>query len=71
MTDRTRYAPGPVSKAEVRKGVDPAQLREWAFDVLDHLLSGAPIGRLAGGDVMQLGAWQRLRGEYTKQFANE
>ncbi|HKR54901.1 MAG TPA: SRPBCC domain-containing protein [Gemmatimonadales bacterium] len=41
------------------------------FDVLDHLLSGAPVGRLAGTDVMQLGAWQRLRGEYTKQFGTE
>src|SRR5215470_19342201 len=39
-----------------------------AFDVLDRLLSGTPIGRLAGGDAMRLAGWQRLVGEYAKQF---
>jgi len=39
-----------------------------AFDVLDRLLSGNPIGRIAGGDAMRLGAWQRLVAEYKKQF---
>jgi Activator of Hsp90 ATPase homolog 1-like protein len=39
-----------------------------AFDVLDRLLSGTPIGRLAGGDAMKLAGWQRLVGEYAKQF---
>jgi len=39
-----------------------------AFDVLDRLLSGTPIGRLAGGDVMRLEGWQRLTVEYAKQF---
>jgi uncharacterized protein YndB with AHSA1/START domain len=38
------------------------------FDVLDRLLSGSPIGRIAGGDAMQLGSWQRLNTEYAKQF---
>ncbi|HYK10698.1 MAG TPA: SRPBCC domain-containing protein [Gemmatimonadales bacterium] len=172
MADHTQYAPGPVAKAEVRKGgerwtlilvkelrhspekvwralIDPAQLREWApyevagdlttvgsaitltwvgtgsrtdakvaqvdppkvleyadtrweleplgsgtrltlwatidrrfvswgaagwhigFDVLDHLLAGTPIGRIAGGDAMKYTAWLRLRSEYTKQFASE
>src|SRR6516165_247396 len=37
------------------------------FDVLDRLLSGIPIGRIAGGDAMQFGGWQRLNAEYAKQ----
>jgi uncharacterized protein YndB with AHSA1/START domain len=41
------------------------------FDVLDHLLSGTPIGRIAGPDAMKFGGWQRLHGEYTKQFGVE
>ena len=40
------------------------------FDVLDHLLSGTPIGRLVGGDAMKVG-WQRLNAEYAKQFGVE
>ena len=39
-----------------------------AFDVLDRLLSGNPIGRIAGGDAMRFGAWQRLNAEYARQF---
>jgi activator of Hsp90 ATPase-like protein len=42
-----------------------------AFDVLDHLLSGTPIGRIAGGDAMKFGGWQRLNAEYAKQFGVE
>jgi hypothetical protein len=38
------------------------------FDVLDRLLSGTPIGRIAGGDAMQFGGWQRLNAEYATQF---
>jgi len=38
-----------------------------AFDVLDRLLSGNPIGRIAGSEAMKFG-WQRLVGEYAKQF---
>jgi hypothetical protein len=38
------------------------------FDVLDRLLSGAPIGRMAGPDAMHLEGWQRLVGEYAKEF---
>ena len=38
------------------------------FDVLDRLLSGTPIGRIAGGDAMNLRAWQRLTAEYARQF---
>ena len=39
-----------------------------AFDVLDHLLSGTPIGRIAGGDAMKFAGWQRLNSEYAEQF---
>jgi uncharacterized protein YndB with AHSA1/START domain len=38
------------------------------FDVLDRLLSGSPIGRIAGGDAMKFEGWQRLTAEYAKQF---
>src|ERR1035437_4033000 len=41
------------------------------FDVLDHLLSGTPIGRIAGGEAMKFGGWQRLNAEYAKQFGVE
>jgi uncharacterized protein YndB with AHSA1/START domain len=41
-----------------------------SFDVLDHLLSGTPIGRIAGADAMKFG-WQRLVAEYAKQFGAE
>jgi len=42
-----------------------------AFDVLDRLLSGTPIGRIAGGEAMQIASWQRLVAEYAKQFGTE
>ena len=42
-----------------------------AFDVLDRLLSGTPIGRIAGGEAMQLRGWQQLNAEYAKQFGVE
>jgi uncharacterized protein YndB with AHSA1/START domain len=41
------------------------------FDVLDRLLSGTPIGRIAGGDAMQVLGWQRLQAEYAKQFGTK
>ncbi len=41
------------------------------FDVLDRLLSGAPMGRIAGGDAMKATGWQRLVGEYARQFGAE
>jgi len=41
------------------------------FDVLDHLLSGTPIGRIVGPEAMQFGGWQRLNAEYAKQFGIE
>jgi uncharacterized protein YndB with AHSA1/START domain len=40
------------------------------LDVLDRLLSGAPIGRIVGGDATKFG-WQRLNAEYAKQFGGK
>jgi uncharacterized protein YndB with AHSA1/START domain len=41
------------------------------FDVLDHLLSEIPIGRMVGPEAMKFGGWQRLNAEYAKQFGIE
>jgi uncharacterized protein YndB with AHSA1/START domain len=38
------------------------------FDVLDRFLGGNPIGRMVGPRVMTLEGWQRLTGEYARQF---
>jgi len=37
------------------------------LDVLDRLLSGTPIGRIAGGEAMEFD-WQRLNAEYAREF---
>jgi uncharacterized protein YndB with AHSA1/START domain len=42
-----------------------------AFDVLDRLLAGDPMGRMVGGDAMKLAGWQRLVGEYATQLGVE
>jgi hypothetical protein len=42
-----------------------------AFDVLDRLLSGNPMGRMAGAEAMKFTAWQRLNAEYAKLFGIE
>jgi uncharacterized protein YndB with AHSA1/START domain len=42
-----------------------------AFDVLDRLLSGAPIGRFVGPEARKFSGWHRLTAEYAKQFATE
>jgi hypothetical protein len=42
-----------------------------AFDVLDRLLSGTPIGRMVGGEAMKFSGWQRLNAEYAKRFGIE
>ena len=39
-----------------------------SFDVLDYLLNGTPIGRIAGGDATKFPGWQRLNAEYAQQF---
>jgi uncharacterized protein YndB with AHSA1/START domain len=41
------------------------------FDILDHLLSGTPIGRLVGANAMKSSGWQQLTAEYAKQFGLE
>lgn len=38
------------------------------FDVMDHWLSGAPIGRTVGPDAIKFGGFQRLHAEYAKLF---
>jgi len=42
-----------------------------SLDVLDRLLAGAPIGRIAGGGAMGFSGWQRLNAEYAAQFGVE
>lgn len=42
-----------------------------SIDVLDHLLSGEPMGRIAGMEAMQFPGWQRLNAEYSAQFGIE
>jgi uncharacterized protein YndB with AHSA1/START domain len=42
-----------------------------AFDTLDRLLSGTPIGRIAGAEAMKFAGWQRLNAEYAQQFGIE
>ena len=42
-----------------------------AFDVLDRLLSGTPIGRIDGAEAMKFAGWQRLTAEYARQFGVE
>ena len=39
-----------------------------ALDVLDRLLGGAPIGRIAGAEAVKFEGWQRLNAEYAQQF---
>src|SRR5579872_7147066 len=41
------------------------------FDVLDRLLAGDPIGRIAGAEAMKFEAWQRLTTEYARQLGLE
>jgi uncharacterized protein YndB with AHSA1/START domain len=42
-----------------------------AFDVLDRLLAGNPIGRIPANDVMKFEGWRCLNAEYAKQFGVE
>jgi uncharacterized protein YndB with AHSA1/START domain len=41
------------------------------FDVLERLLAGEPIGRIAGADAMKFEGWHRLTAEYATQFGIE
>jgi uncharacterized protein YndB with AHSA1/START domain len=38
------------------------------LDVLDHALSGTPLGRIVGPEAMKFEGWQRLNGDYARQF---
>jgi hypothetical protein len=38
------------------------------FNVPDRFLAGKPIGTIAGANAMKLKGWERLVGEYSKQF---
>ena len=38
------------------------------LDVLDHALSGTPLGRIVGPQAMKFEGWQRLNADYAKQF---
>jgi uncharacterized protein YndB with AHSA1/START domain len=42
-----------------------------SFDVLERLLGGDPIGRIAGPDAAKVGEWPRLVSEYAEQFAGQ
>ena len=39
------------------------------LDVLDHALSGTPLGRIVGPQAMKFAGWQRLNADYARQFA--
>ena len=41
------------------------------FDVLERLLTGEPMKRIAGAEAMKFDGWQRLNAEYAKQFGVE
>ena len=41
------------------------------LDMLDRVLSGTPLGRMAGPETMQFEGWKRLNAEYTQRFAEQ
>jgi uncharacterized protein YndB with AHSA1/START domain len=41
------------------------------MDVLDRLLGGNPIGRIAGAEAMGISGWKQLTAEYAQQFGAE
>jgi len=41
------------------------------FDVLERLLTGQPLGRMVGPELMKFEGWQRLNATYAKQFGVE
>ncbi len=42
-----------------------------ALDVLGRMLDGNPIGRIVGADAMKFAGWQKLVGEYAREFEVE
>jgi uncharacterized protein YndB with AHSA1/START domain len=59
--------------AHIARGYIAMGAAGWhvCFDVLDHLLAGEPIGRIAGPEAMKFAGWQRLNAEYSKEFGVE
>ncbi len=57
----------------INKGFIAMGAAGWhlAFDVLERLLAGQPIGRIAGMDSMKLPAWQTLMSDYAKLLGAE
>ena len=57
----------------INKGFISMGAAGWhiCFDVMERLLAGEPIGRIVGPEAMQFEGWQRLNGEYAKQFGVE
>ncbi len=41
------------------------------LDVLDHALSGTPLGRIVGPETMKFEGWQRLNADYAEQFGRD
>lgn len=39
------------------------------IDVLDHLLAGTPLGRIAGAEALEHAGWRRLHKEYQTMFS--
>jgi uncharacterized protein YndB with AHSA1/START domain len=59
--------------ADINKGYISMGAAGWhvCFDVLDRLLSGEPIGRIAGPPAMQVDGWQQLLAEYSQKLGVE
>jgi uncharacterized protein YndB with AHSA1/START domain len=41
------------------------------LDVLDHALSGSPLGRIVGLEALNFEGWQRLNADYARQFSGD
>ncbi|HXU01927.1 MAG TPA: SRPBCC family protein [Polyangia bacterium] len=59
--------------ASINRGFISMGAAGWhiCLDVLDHLLGEAPLGRMAGMEVLKFEGWQRLNAEYAKLFGVE
>ena len=66
-----RHAPDAVDQHRSPLHLDRCCRVHICFDVLDHLLSGTPIGRIVGPEAMKFGGWQRLNAEYAQPFGVE
>ena len=57
---------------ELEASASGTRLTLWhSIDLLDHLLSGTPLPRIASADAMKSAGWKRLVAEYAKQFGIE